>query len=188
MKIKWIAVFVIAALLTTGAAAFSAAPAENGAQIPAADAENLALKHAGTAAEQVTGLRSVYDLDDGVPEYKIKFRTGDWEYEYTVHAETGVIRDWDKDFEPQKENDPAPTEPAPTEPAKTAVTAQEGVAIALAHAGLTAEQVKKLECEYDVERGIAQWEVEFEFDGWEYEYEIEAATGNILKAEKDWDD
>ena len=61
------------------------------------EAEAIALKHAKLAAESVVGLHSDYDVDDGIPEWEIEFYNGDWEYEYTVHAETGAILRSEKD-------------------------------------------------------------------------------------------
>ena len=65
--------------------------------ITAEEAESIALEHAGFTADEVTGLHSQYDLDDGVPEYEVEFRADGWEYEYEIHAETGDIRAYDRD-------------------------------------------------------------------------------------------
>ena len=62
-----------------------------------AEAENIALMHAGVTAEQVKGLRSEYDFDDGVAHYDVEFRVGQWEYEYEIHAETGAVLSFEKD-------------------------------------------------------------------------------------------
>lgn len=88
---------------------------------------------------------------------------------------------------------PDPTQPdqttGPAQAATTlptpALTAKEAEAIALADAGLTAEQVTRLHTEYDIDRGVAEYEVEFDCDGYEYEYEIHADTGEILHKEKE---
>ena len=60
-------------------------------------AARIALEHANVTAEQVTGLRVSYDVDDGVPEYEVEFHHDHWEYEYEIHAETGDIRSYDRD-------------------------------------------------------------------------------------------
>lgn len=77
----------------------SGEPASNtgGDLITAEEAQNIALEHAGFSADQVTGLRAEYDLDDGVPVYEVDFRQDRWEYEYEIHAETGEIRSYDRD-------------------------------------------------------------------------------------------
>ena len=68
-----------------------------GERISEEKAQEIALKHAGLKADQVTGIRVSYDVDDGVPEYEVEFRYDGWEYEYEIHAETGEIRSYDRD-------------------------------------------------------------------------------------------
>lgn len=61
------------------------------------EAESIALTNAGLAADQVSRLYSEYDRDDGVSVYEVEFRQGKWEYDYTIHAQTGAILSWEKD-------------------------------------------------------------------------------------------
>lgn len=68
-----------------------------GKQISEEEAQRIVLEHAGLKADQVKGLRTEYDVDDGVPEYDVEFRYDGWEYEYEIHAETGEIRSYDRD-------------------------------------------------------------------------------------------
>lgn len=56
---------------------------------------------------------------------------------------------------------------------------------ALDHAGVTEDQLDYLEADYDYEDGRMVYEVEFAVGGVEYEYDIDAATGDILKYERD---
>lgn len=72
--------------------------------------------------------------------------------------------------------------PAPAEPA---IAREEAEKIALDHAGFAADQVKRLRTEYEIDRGIPHYDVEFDEGRWEYDYEIDAATGEILSFEKD---
>lgn len=74
-----------------------AGQAGSGELISQEEAQRIALEHAGLKADQVTGLRVEYDVDDGVPEYDVEFHQGHWEYEYEIHAETGEIRSYDRD-------------------------------------------------------------------------------------------
>ena len=60
--------------------------------------------------------------------------------------------------------------------------------IAFAHAGVTADNVRKLETELDLDNGVMVYEVEFVCDGLEYDYEIEAKTGKIVKYSFEGDD
>ena len=55
------------------------------------------------------------------------------------------------------------------------------------HAGVAAGQAMVSKCEPDFEHGRQVYEIEFYFNGMEYEYEIDANTGAVLKAKRDWD-
>lgn len=68
------------------------------------------------------------------------------------------------------------------------ITKEEAEAIALAHAGLTADQVRFDRTEYDGDDRYPEYEIEFYCDGWEYQYEVHAETGEIIQSEKDFDD
>lgn len=66
-----------------------------------------------------------------------------------------------------------------------ALSLEEAQSIALEHAGFTADQVTALHTEYELERGIAQYDVEFHHGNWEYNYEIHANTGEVLSFTKE---
>lgn len=68
----------------------------NQAVITDDEAESIALEHAGFSPEQVSYLRSEYEVDDGVPQYEVHFHQGTWEYDYEIHAQTGEIISFDK--------------------------------------------------------------------------------------------
>lgn len=95
--------------------------------------------------------------------------------------------------EPIASTEPAPTQAViPTEPAAPAVTeaakqltVEEAKAIALKHAGFTADQVRFLRAEYEIDDRIPHYDIEFDEGRWEYEYEISAETGDILSYERD---
>jgi len=61
------------------------------------EAQNIALKHAGFAVDQVTALHAEYEIEHGVPLYDVEFRHGYWEYDYEIHADTGEILSYSKD-------------------------------------------------------------------------------------------
>ena len=61
------------------------------------EALEIALDHLGLTADQVTRLRTEYEVDDGLPQFDVEFLQGDWEYEFEIHAETGQILSYDKD-------------------------------------------------------------------------------------------
>ncbi len=100
------------------------------------EAQTIALTHATLTADAVTALHSHLDTDDRIPHWEVEFRQGDWEYDYEI-SQTGEILHHEKELDPLPQ---APAVPAPTEPAPDS-TAQQAQAIALTHAGLTADAV-----------------------------------------------
>lgn len=70
---------------------------EAGKYLTAEEAKAIALSHAGFTADQVKFLRAEFEIDDRIPQFDIEFREGYWEYDYEIHAETGVILSFDKD-------------------------------------------------------------------------------------------
>ncbi len=62
-------------------------------------ATEIALEHAGLSRTAVKGLRAKLDRDDGRTVYEIEFRDGAVEYEYEIHAQSGTILDWDRDYD-----------------------------------------------------------------------------------------
>lgn len=90
--------------VTPAPAAIPSLPAPVPTDSPASDttvtraqAENIALQHAGFSADQVQHLHSDYEIDDGTPQYDVEFFKDDWEYEFEIHAEDGRILSFDKD-------------------------------------------------------------------------------------------
>lgn len=75
----------------------SSAPAAPAALITNEDAEKIALDYLGLTADQVTRLRSSYEIDDGIPQYDVEFYQGEWEYEFEIHGQTGAILSYDQD-------------------------------------------------------------------------------------------
>lgn len=73
------------------------APPTQAGQITREQAEAIALEHAGLTADQVSRLRTEYEVDDGVPRYEVQFRQGRWEYDYEINANTGAIISYDRD-------------------------------------------------------------------------------------------
>lgn len=71
--------------------------AASGTTVTQAQAENIALEYAGFTADQVTRLRTEYEIDDGIPQYDVSFYEGDWEYEFEISAMDGKILSYDKD-------------------------------------------------------------------------------------------
>ena len=91
MKRLWIALAAAVLLLTlSGCSSGKAA-----GMLTAEEAENIALDRAGFTREEVTALRSEYDVDRGIPVYEVEFYHNNREYDCHISAETGEILFWD---------------------------------------------------------------------------------------------
>ena len=74
-------------------------PANQPAQLlTEAQVLQIALDYLGFTADQVTRLRTDYEIDDGIPQFDVEFHQGDWEYEFEIHGEDGRILSFDKDY------------------------------------------------------------------------------------------
>ena len=80
------------------------------------------------------------------------------------------------------------SDPAKTFNAEVKVDKEEVKKTVLAHAGLNEAEVKFYKAELDRERGGLVYEVEFDAGKYEYDYEVDAETGKVLKAEKEFRD
>ena len=157
------------------------------------EAVQIALKDANLTPEEIFDLEAELDQERGTLHYDVDFEKDGKDYDYEIHAETGEILRKEVPTsppvvtsEPVPEVTPETTPAAPVEPAEKLIR-EEAIAIALAHAGLTREQVRDLEAELDKERGVLVFEVDFETREYDYEYEIHAETGEIRKAHKERD-
>lgn len=80
---------------------------------------------------------------------------------------------------------PAPQTTAYVSPTPDQITQAEAMDIALAHVGLTADQVQYMHTEYEIDDRIPQYDVQFYVGNIEYEFEIHAETGEILSFDRD---
>ena len=188
---KPIATAVIAALLMTGTLSPGAPASGQGAQLPEstvavatplteAEAIAAALDHASLTEAEVSDIRAHVERDDRRTHWEVHWRSGDWVYDFDIDPDTGAILEWDRDREPApKPNEP--TEPAPAQE----LTREEAQAIALAHAGFTADQVTGLRTHRDKDDRTPTYEIEFRVGRTEYEYELHAETGRILDFDRD---
>lgn len=147
-------------------------------------AKAAAIAHAGVSADSVTGFECELDRDHGAYIYEIEFRSGSYEYDYDINAETGAVIKFQKDLD----DDAKPADKTPATSTTTYIGKDAAKSAALKHAGLDASAIRDYSCELDVDYGKARYEIEFEANGVEYEYEIDALSGNVIKAEKERDD
>jgi len=66
-------------------------------QITLEEAQRIAFDHVGLTIDQVQGLRTNFEIDDGVPRYDVEFFTDNLKYEFEIDAQTGKILSFDRD-------------------------------------------------------------------------------------------
>ena len=62
-------------------------------------AKQIAFEHAGVSAGEVYLSKAKYENDDGIRVYEIEFYKDRMEYEYTIHATTGRILEFDDEYD-----------------------------------------------------------------------------------------
>ena len=152
--------------------------------IGAEAARTIAITHAGVNEAEITKYESELDFEKGVMVYDIEFDCDGYEYDYDINAKTGEIVKYEKE---RAEVYTAPSQ-APDASSSGIITEADAKAIALAHAGLSEGEVKKLKCETDKDDGVLVYEVEFKVGNVEYEYEIAAKDGSVIKYDVEKDD
>ncbi|MFI3228456.1 MAG: PepSY domain-containing protein [Clostridia bacterium] len=62
-------------------------------------AQEIALLHAAVTEDNVTQLKTEFDIERGVAEYEVEWNVGKMEYEYTIDATTGDILKYDVELD-----------------------------------------------------------------------------------------
>ena len=166
------AALLIAALAVPAAAATTA-------DIGVEKAKEAALSHAGVAESDTVFLIAEADYDDGRKEYEVEFYAGGTEYDYTIDAASGRVLKFDTELEWYSADDDAGYG------WQNVIGKQKAQEIALADAGVAAEDALHLIVKPDWDDGVRIYEVEFYTASQEYDYEIHAETGDILSRDRE---
>lgn len=166
---------------TLSGIASNGAAASSKAYIGRDAAVDAALGHAGVTRSEVRKLDVDLDYEHGSMVYEVEFEVGAAEYEYDIGAADGDIIWY------EIERDGTVEQGGSAIDGKAAISSDDAKTAALNHAGLTTAQVTHLKAELDREGGKLVYEIEFKSGGHEYEYVIDAATGAVIKSEKEHD-
>ncbi|MBQ6357883.1 MAG: PepSY domain-containing protein [Clostridia bacterium] len=172
----------------------------------------IALAHATISSDEAKRQQVELNEEDGQPVYEVEFTAKGLEYDYDIDAYTGDIlkasseRDDDTPQAEQKISTPTkepktkekastPTNQPKTEKkvststeAPNSIGKSKALEIALSHAVVSSDEAKWQQVKQDRENGQLVYEVEFTANGLEYDYDIDVYTGEILKADSEWDD
>ena len=170
--------------------------ASTGAYIGEQQALDNACLYIGANASDVTLSEPIeLEFEDGRMVYDIEFRIGESKYDFEIDAVTGELVSFEQKHRtgsttaPQNSPNDAPAEPQVTPvPAAEDIGEERALEIALAHANVPGTEARIREIEKKRENGVVYYEIEFFDSTFEYDYKINAATGAIMKAEKEYDD
>lgn len=147
-------------------------------------AQEAALAHAGVSAQNVSFVRTKLDFDNGRWEYEVEFYDQGTEYDYSIDAVTGEVLAYDYDAEYYNGTASAAPQTAPG----AQISAEDAKAIALAHAGVSAQDAQRMEMGFDNERGRAVYEFEWRVGWTEYSCDVDANTGEVVGYSSEYDD
>lgn len=147
-------------------------------------AQEAALAHAGVNAQNVSFVRTKLDFDNGRWEYEVEFYDQGTEYDYSIDAVTGEVLAYDYDAEYYNGTASAAPQTAPG----AQISAEDAKAIALAHAGVSAQDAQRMEMGFDNERGRAVYEFEWRVGWTEYSCDVDANTGEVVGYSSEYDD
>lgn len=148
-------------------------------------AQDAALAHAGVSAQNVSFVRTKLDWDNGRWQYEVEFYDQGTEYDYSIDAVTGEVLGYDYDAEYYTaNNNTAAMQTAPG----AQISAEDAKAIALAHAGVSAQDAQRMEMGFDNEHGRAVYEFEWRVGWTEYSCDVDANTGEVVGYSSEYDD
>lgn len=139
----------------------------------------------GTTADKLTRVECEMDYERGTMIYELEFYYNGFEYDYEVNATTGAIVDFDKDRDDDYQGGTSDKKPVDD---SGYIGKDKAKKAALKHAGVKEADIFDYECEFDVENGVATYEVEFSSGKYDYDYKVNATSGEIIRVDTDYDD
>ena len=186
----------LAAVLILALALAGCAPQTAQAEYIGIDAaKTIALEAAGVSESAAVFSTAGLDRQNGTDYYAVDFTANGRTYAYDIDAVTGVIIDSSEgQSQPAQATDGGASADSANSSGTSsqstggsaAITEDQAREIALADAGLTAEEVTFLKTKLDRDDGRLVYDVEFyNADYTEYDYEIDAADGTVLSSDFD---
>ena len=186
----------LAAVLILALALAGCAPQTAQAEYIGIDAaKTIALEAAGVSESAAVFSTAGLDRQNGTDYYAVDFTANGRPYAYDLDAVPGVIiASSEGQSQPAQATDGGASADgansswtsSQSTDGSTAITEDQAREIALADAGLTAEEVTFLKTKLDRDDGRLVYDVEFyTADYTEYDYEIDAADGTILSSDFD---
>lgn len=138
------------------------------------EAKQIALKDAGVAEADVTGLRVKEDRDDGRYIYEVQFYVQNKEYDYDIDATSGAIVSSDYDVENNFNNNGS-------SPQNSGQTISEEDARNAALGRVPGATQNDIRIHLDTDDGKQVYEGDIYYNNTEYEFQIDATTGEFIE-------
>ena len=137
-------------------------------------AQEIATSHAKVPLKDVSFIESSLDTNFMRSEYEIEFFYNNIEYDYEIDANSGKVTS----FSQEKHG-------AYAQPNRNAtyISKEQAKQIAFKHANVSPSILSMTE--FDIDDGIAVYEIEFFANNSKYEYEINAISSEVIKFEKE---
>ena len=180
MKKKALIIIAILVILLIGALAVGINiynNIANNSEISKQGAIEIALENANVKESDAARISAYLNLDDLKRKYEIEFVAGDYEYEYEIDADNGLILDFSK--EKIGLNVPAIPDPNSNE----YIGEESAKQVAYDNAGVS--EVSFVRVHLDSDDGIVYYDVEFRSGDYEYNYDIDAKSGALLERDID---
>ncbi len=183
--------FVMLAMLMAAALTLAACSAAGNVENPAAagwqsvthqpepgltleEAQSLVLEELEISQAEFT--KKEFDREDG--KFELELMVGDTEYDVDVDASTGNILKVEKETQKPRPT-AAPSAPPATQTSQLSL--EDAKKLVFAHLGITESQISYPDFQLDE----GKFELDFHVGDTEYEVDVDAATGKILKIEKE---
>ncbi len=168
---KSITIFALGIILITE-------KAEASSKISLEKAKEIALSHAKLSSKEVNFTETRLDDDFNNAEFEIEFFHQNIEYEYEIDAKSGKINSYSQEKH-------GVTQKISSSHGQNTnyITKDQAEQIAFKHANVS--KVIFSNTEFDIDDGIAVYDVEFFANNTKYEYEINAISSEIIEFEQD---
>jgi uncharacterized membrane protein YkoI len=160
--------------------AFSLQAAASAAYISEIEAKSIAFQHAGLSEKEISAVSVKQYEKRGMRLYDITFSGGGVKYNYEIDAISGEIVEYER-------RNIGKAIQGSNNGSQGYIGFEKAKSIALAHANVPENELRKYEAELDRHGGRAVYEIEFDHNRTEYEYEIDAETGNIVRWKSEYD-
>ncbi len=138
-------------------------------------AQEIATAHAQVPLKEVTFTQSSLDQDFMHAEYEIEFFHNNTEYEYEIDAEKGKIKNYSQENHANKQL-------GVNSQKSHYISEEQAKQVALKHANVKSPSFIRVK--FDLDDGIALYEVDFAAEASRFEYEVNAINSKIIKIEK----